>query len=465
MVERRKIKKPRGKARLIPGKCIACGASCQSSCPADAIEMTDDGEPVISMDKCTRCLKCIKVCPVGAIEMYFTPQEQRILDNIKTQTSVVADPETEILSDTEIATLEKIKQYKGVWVFIEQTEGEPGLVAWELLGAGAELAKTLKVELCSVVIGNKMEKLCRESFAYGASKSYLMDSPAFKFYRTEPYSQAICYLVEKYRPEIILLGATGLGRDLAGAVATKLETGLTADCTSLTIDDKGYLLQTRPAYGGNIMATIITKHTRPQIATVRPRVIPLPPRVDSRKGETVQESVPFIRDDYTVKLLEIIKDSNLEGEDLANADVIVSGGRGMCDGKNFIMLRELANELGGVVGCSRGVVEAGWMSVEHQVGQTGKTVRPKLYIACGISGAIQHLVGMQDSDVIIAINRDRQAPIFEVASYGIVGDVFKVVPTIIKRVRELRAQRTNAKENRQPIAKYARDNTVRKHID
>jgi electron transfer flavoprotein alpha subunit len=465
MEERRKIKKPRGKARLIPDTCITCGARCQSCCPKDAIEMTDGGEPIISIEKCTGCLKCIKVCPVDAIEIYFTPKEQRILDKIKTQTSVVEDAKTEIISDKETATLEKIKQYKGVWVFIEQTEGEPAPVAWELLGAGAELSKTLNVELCSVVVGNKVEKLCRESFTYGASKSYLVDTPVFEFYRTETYSQAICYLVEKYKPEIILLGATGLGRDLAGAVATKLETGLTADCTSLTIDDEGCLLQTRPAYGGNIMATIITKHTRPQMATVRPRVILLPPRVDPRRGEIVQESVPFIRDDFTVRLLEVIKDSKLAGEDLTTADVIVSGGRGMCGSNNFNILRELANELGGVVSCSRGAVEAGWMSVEHQVGQTGKTVRPKLYIACGISGAIQHLVGMQDSDVIVAINQDRQAPIFEVASYGIVGDVLKVVPTIINRISELRAQSINAEENRQPIAKYARDNIVRKHID
>ena len=441
MQEKKRIKKPRGKARLIAGKCIVCGARCQSSCPKDAIEMTEGGEPVISLEQCIGCLKCIKVCPAEAIEIYFTPEEQKILDEIKAQSSAAAEPEAEVLSEKEAAALAKIKQYRGVWIFIEQTEGEPALVAWELLGAGAELARTLNVELCSVVIGDKVEQLCRESFAYGATRSYMIDAPVFRFYRTEPYCQAICYLVEKYKPEIILVGATGLGRDLAGAVATKLETGLTADCTGLAIDDKGSLLQTRPAFGGNIMATILTENTRPQMSTVRPRVMSLPARDASLIGEIVRESMSLKEDDFTTKVLDIIKESKLDAVDVTAADVIVSGGRGMCARENFGILQELADELGGVVGCSRSVVEAGWMPVERQVGQTGKTVRPKLYIACGISGAIQHLVGMQDSDVIIAINHDSQAPIFEAASYGIVGDVLKVVPAITRHISKLRTRK------------------------
>jgi electron transfer flavoprotein alpha subunit len=268
-----------------------------------------------------------------------------------------------------------------------------------------------------------------------------MDAPVFHQYRTKPYCQAICHLVEKYKPEIMLVGATGLGRDLAGAVATQLETGLTADCTGLAIDDKGFLLQTRPAFGGNIMATILTESTRPQMATVRPRVMPLPKKDVSLSGEIIYESMPIKEGDFTTKVLEIIKDSELDTVDVTSADVIVSGGRGMCAKENFSILQELAGELGGVVGCSRGVVEAGWMPVERQVGQTGKTVRPKIYIACGISGAIQHLVGMQDSDIIIAINQDKQAPIFEAASYGIIGDVLKVVPAITGYIRELRNQK------------------------
>ncbi len=438
MGENKKIKKPRGRARLIPSKCIACGARCQSSCPKDAIEMNENGEPVISMEKCISCLKCIKICPSDAIEIYYTPEEQNILDEIKAQSKEAFESETEALSHEEIATLAKIKQYKGVWVFVEQTEGEPALVSWELLGVGTELAKTLGVELCSVLVGSNVERLCQESFSYGATKSYLMDAPIFHHYRTKPYCQAICYLVEKYKPEIILVGATGLGRDLAGAVATKLETGLTADCTGLSIDRKGLLLQTRPAFGGNIMATILTENTRPQMATVRPHVMPLPRKNTALKGEVISESMSLKEDDFTTRVLEVINDSKLDTVDVTAADVIISGGRGMCSKENFVILQELADAMGGVVGCSRSVVEAGWMPVERQVGQTGKTVRPKLYFACGISGAIQHLVGMQDSDFIIAINQDRQAPIFEVASYGIVGDVLKVVPAITKRIIELR---------------------------
>ncbi len=438
MEEKKKIKKPRGRARLIPGKCITCGARCQSSCPKDAIEMTENGEPVVSVEKCIGCLKCIKICPSDAIEIFHTPEEQRVLDEINAQAEATTEPEVEVLSDEEATILAKIKQYKGVWVFVEQTEGEPALVSWELLGVGTELAKTLGVELCSLVIGSKVEELCQQSFSYGATKSYLMDAPVFHHYRTKPYCQAICYLVEKYKPEIILVGATGLGRDLAGAVATKLKTGLTADCTGLAINDKGLLLQTRPAFGGNIMATILTESTRPQMATVRPRVMPLPPKDTSLKGEVICESISSQEDDFTTKVLEVIKESKLDTVDVTAADIIISGGRGMCSKENFSILQELADAVGGVVGCSRGVVEAGWMPVERQVGQTGKTVRPKLYFACGISGAIQHLVGMQDSDFIIAINQDRQAPIFEVASYGIVGDVLEVVPAITRRISELR---------------------------
>ena len=440
MGEEKKIKKPRGVARLIPGKCIACGARCQSSCPKDAIEMNDEGEPIIVVEKCIGCRKCLKVCPADALEIYYTPEEQKILAEIAARAKAAA-PEVEEVSEEEVAVLAKLKEYKGVWVFVEQTGGEPAEVSWELMGVAADLAKTLGVELCSVIVGDKVEGLCQESFAYGAAKAYLIDDSVFHYYRTEPYYQAICHLVDKYKPEIMLMGATGLGRDLAGAVATKLQTGLTADCTGLTIDDNRFLLQTRPAFGGNIMATILTERTRPQMATVRPHVMPMPERDTSRKGEIVRESIPVREEDFAVKVLEIIDERKAGDVDVAVADVIVSGGRGMCAEENFAILQELADELDGVVGCSRGAVEAGWMPAERQVGQTGKTVRPKLYIACGISGAIQHLVGMQDSDVIIAINRDRQAPIFEVANYGIVGDVLQVVPAITNRIRELRTQR------------------------
>jgi len=447
--KKKKIKKPLGKARLIPGKCIACGARCQSDCRAEAIEMNDKGEPIFDIEKCTGCRRCIKVCPADAIEMFFTPEQQKILDELAKQAEpedvavaeVIPEEEAERAEAARIAA--KLKEYKGVWVFVEQTDGKPAEVSWELLGIGADLAKTLGVELCSVVIGDKVDYLCQESFAYGASKVYLIDAPIFHDYRTEPYYKAICYLIEKYKPEIVLTGATGLGRDLAGGVATALKTGLTADCTGLTIDENRLLLQTRPAFGGNIMATIKTERTRPQMATVRPHVMPMPEREPSRNGEIIRESFALKEEDIGVKVLEIIDTRKLgAGEvNIEAADVIVSGGRGMQSKENFQILYELADELGGVVGSSRSAVEAGWMPVERQVGQTGKTVRPKMYFACGISGAIQHLVGMQDSDVIIAINRDRHAPIFEVATYGIEGDIFQVVPAMTKRIKELRAQK------------------------
>jgi electron transfer flavoprotein alpha subunit len=438
----KKVKKPRGVARLIPGKCIACGARCQSSCPKDAIEMNDKGEPIIDVAKCIGCRKCLKVCPADAIEIYYTPEELKILAELEAQAKAAGIPEVEEAEEADEAKA-RIKGYKGVWIYVEQTEGKAAEVSWELLGIGAELAKALDVELCTVVVGGKVENLCQESFYYGASKVYLIDDPIFHYYRTEPYYKAICYLVEKYKPEILLIGATGLGRDLAGAVATNLKTGLTADCTGLAIDDRGFLLQTRPAFGGNIMATILTEQTRPQMASVRPHVMSMPQRNTANKGEVIRESVPVKEEDFTTKVLQIIEDAKDGGEyvDVAAADIIVSGGRGLKAKENFSMIQELASELGGVMGCSRAAVEAGWMPVERQVGQTGKTVRPKIYIACGISGAIQHLVGMQDSDVIIAINSDKQAPIFEVATYGIVGDVFQIVPAITKHIRELRVKK------------------------
>ena len=443
--EKKKIKKPRGIPRLIPGKCIACGARCQSSCPKDAIEMNDKGEPIIDLAKCIVCQKCIKVCPSNAIELYFTPEQLKILAEIEAQAETSATPAEAEVDSEEAAIAAKLKEYKGVWVFVEQTEGKPASVAWELLGVGARLAETLNVELCAVVIGDGVENLCREAFAYGASKAYLMDSPVFHHYRTEAYQKAICHLVNTYKPEILLVGATGLGRDLAGAVATDLKTGLTADCTGLAIDDKRFLLQTRPAFGGNIMATIVTERTRPQMSTVRPHVMPLPPKDAGRKGEIIRESTPIKEDSIITKVLEVIdtRKPGAQEVDVAEADIIVSGGRGLLGKENFHILQEMADELGGVVGCSRSAVDAGWMPVERQVGQTGKTVRPKIYFACGISGAIQHLVGMQDSDVIIAINRDHNAPIFEVATYGIVGDLFKIVPELTRQVKELRSKKIN----------------------
>lgn len=429
------IKKPRGKARIIEGKCIACGARCESSCPINIITMNDAGEPIINSDKCIGCVKCVKVCPSQAIDMFFTPEEQKILDVL--MNTIGGEPEEE---DPEAQALAaKLAAYRGVWVFIEQTEGEPARVSWELLGKGKELADAIGVELTAIVFGEKVEPLCHEAFAYGADKAFLVDAPVFRHYRTEVYLKGLCHLINGHKPEIILMGATGLGRDLAGAVATVVGTGLTADCTGLAVDDKRNLMQTRPAFGGNIMATIMCDKFRPQMATVRPHVMALPERRDGAYGEIVHVNISYEEKDILTKVLEVIKDNKGKDHvDVAGAEFIVSGGRGLMGPANFSILKELADELGGVVGASRSAVDAGWMPHDRQVGQTGKTVRPKIYIACGISGAIQHLVGMQDSDLIIAINRDKEAPIFEVAHYGIVGDLFQVVPELTQGIRELK---------------------------
>jgi electron transfer flavoprotein alpha subunit len=430
-----KPKKPRGVARLLDGMCIACGARCQSSCPVNCIEMTDSGEPIIDAAKCIGCQKCVKICPAAALEMYFTPEEQRILVEL----AASAAPVEEELDPEAAALARKLAAYRGVWVFVEQTEGEPAKVSWELLGVGAELAATLGVELSALVIGEKVEHLCQDAFAHGAAKAYLVDAPVYYHYRTEAYVEASCHLIEKYKPEVILMGATGMGRDLAGAIATRVGTGLTADCTGLRIDDKRNLMQTRPAFGGNIMATIMCDKFRPQMSTVRPNVMPMPAKKEGATGTTVREPFVVPEESILTKVIEIIRDSHSKGAvDITGADFIISGGRGMMAPENFALLQELADELGGVVGASRSAVDAGWMPGDRQVGQTGKTVRPKIYIACGISGAIQHLVGMQDSDIVIAINRDSQAPIFEVATYGIVGDLFQVVPAITSKIRELK---------------------------
>jgi len=399
--------------------------------------MNDAGEPIIEAAKCIGCQKCIKICPATALEMYFTPEELKILEELSKDSAVVEE------LDPEAAALAKLlAQYRGVSVFIEQTEGEPAKVSWELLGEGAKLAAKLGVELSAIVIGENVEHVCKEAFKYGASKAYTIDAPVYKYYRTESYQQAVCHLIEKFKPEVILMGATGMGRDLAGSIATVVATGLTADCTGLDIDDKRDLMQTRPAFGGNIMATIMCENTRPQMSTVRPNVMAMPARNENATGEIISVQFEVAEKDMLTKVLEIIRDSHgSDNVDVASAEYIVSGGRGMMSKENFVILQELADELDGVVGGSRSAIDAGWLPLARQVGQTGKTVRPKIYIACGISGAIQHLVGMQDSELVIAINRDPNAPIFEVATYGIVGDVLQIVPALTEGIRELKKQR------------------------
>lgn len=335
------------------------------------------------------------------------------------------------------------------WVFIEQEEGKVHPVSWELLGAARRLAEDIKDELektqdkatveC-ILVGSDVEPLAKEAIQYGAERVYLVDDPKFVHYMNKPYYSALVALVNKYKPEVFLIGATTMGRDLAGSVATCLGTGLTADCTHLQMGEvKGsthkLLMATRPAFGGNVIATIVCRHHTPQMATVRPRVLPAPERKLDKKGEIVRENLEFGNEIINAVIQKIIR-SDESNAKIEYADVIVSGGRGLGGPKGFILLKELADELGGVVGSSRACVDAGWITADHQVGQTGKTVRPKLYIAAGISGAIQHKVGMQDSDFILAINRDPHAPIFEVATLGIVGDLYDVIPALIKEIRE-----------------------------
>ena len=444
MKSKNPIKRPRGKIRLIEGKCIACGARCQMVCPANAIEMNEKGEPIVDIEKCTVCMKCVKECPANALERYYTPEEEKILAQLKQQSST-KETISETIDKEELEIKKLLASYKGIWVYIEHQEGEPAKVSWELIGTANELAKDLKVDVSAIIVGHNVEHLCQEAFNYGANKAYLINDPVFHHYRTKPYLKALCYLIRKYKPEIILMGATGLGRDLAGAVATELQAGLTADCTGLSIDENRNLLQTRPAFGGNIMATIICDRTRPQMATVRPHVMPLPVYTSNRSGEIINEDIQLDKADLISKIIDIISKKDAKDVDIAGAEFIISGGRGMLAKENFALLQELADEIGGVVGSSRSAVDAGWMPYERQVGQTGKTVRPKIYIACGISGAIQHLVGMQNSDVIIAINRDKDAPIFQVATYGIVGDLFEVVPALIKEIRSAKEKKKTIK--------------------
>ena len=329
-----------------------------------------------------------------------------------------------------------IADYKGVWVFAEQREGSLQNVTFELLGEGRKLADALNVELSAVLLGSGVENLCDALAKAGADRVYLADAPILKDYLTEGYASVISDLVESKKPEIFLFGATHIGRDLAPRIAAKLNTGLTADCTGLEIDpEQKILLQTRPAFGGNIMATIITTRHRPQMATVRPGVMKKASGAARPcKVETIAVDANALKIRTVVK--EVVK-STQKLVDLTEADIIVSGGRGLGNAEGFALLQTLANALGGVVGASRATVDAGWIPQAHQVGQTGKTVRPKLYIACGISGAIQHLAGMQNAKCIVAINKNASAPIFDVADYGIVGDLYQVVPAMIEELKKV----------------------------
>ncbi|MBI5101720.1 MAG: 4Fe-4S binding protein [Nitrospirae bacterium] len=385
-------------------KCSGCGV-CIASCPYDAIVMHEDRARITEL--CQLCRACLSVCPEGAI------------------------------SEVEDGVVRKEKgQGRGVWVFAEQRSGRLAGVSLELLGAGRRLADKLGAELSAVLLGN-VERGAQELICWGADRVYLCDDPAMDTFNDEPYANVLSELIAQYKPEIVLAGATAIGRSFFPRVAARLHTGLTADCTSLDIEEStGNLLQVRPAFGGNIMATILCPHSRPQMATVRPRVMKAAEYQDDKKGEVIP--VKPVKITSSTRVTETVMEVSEVAVNLQDANIIVAGGRGAGGEKGFKLLFELAETLDGSVAASRAAVDEGWIPYRHQVGQTGKTVGPKVYIACGISGAVQHIVGMQSSDIIIAINRNPEAPIFSIATYGIVGDMFEVVPMMIKKIREIK---------------------------
>ena len=324
------------------------------------------------------------------------------------------------------------KKYSGIWVFAEQLEGKLASVSLELIGEAKKLAYKLNVQVSAVLIGDEVETIIPTLIHYGADTVYIIDDPVFHFYRSETYKSAFCYLVEKYNPEILLMGATTTGRDLAGAVATTLKTGLTADCTALDIDmEEKILLASRPAFGGNIMATIVCEGHRPQMATVHPNVMKRPIPEPNRTGLVIRETFSIEEESLKTIVLKIVKD-RAENAKLEDAKIIVSGGRGIQNEHGVTLLNELATILGGVTAGSRGAVEKSLIDHKRQVGQTGQTVSPKLYFAIGISGAIQHIVGLQGSETIVAINTDSECPMMKLATYSIVGDALKILPKLIE---------------------------------
>ena len=388
---------------------------------------------LIDKELCKGCTKCVKSCPFEAITMV---DKKAVIGNGCTECGACIDncPFKAISKVTEEKEVKDISAYHGVWVFAEQRDGELMDVAVELLGEGKKLAGEIGTELCAVLCGDNVGGLVDKLFGYGAQKVYLADAPELKNYTTDGYTKVIYQGILKYLPEIVLLGATHIGRDLGPSLAVKCNTGLTADCTKLEIDPEDKKIkQTRPAFGGNLMATIVCPNHRPQMSTVRPGVMAKAEFNPELKGEVIKLDTTFVDGDIRTKVVEVVK-TMTELVKLTDADVIVSGGAGLGKPEGFELIKQLADKLGGVVGSSRAAVDAGWIDHSHQVGQTGTTVKPKLYIACGISGAIQHLAGMQTSNYIVAINKNENAPIFEVADYGIVGDLYKVIPAIIEQL-------------------------------
>ncbi|MCK5534074.1 electron transfer flavoprotein subunit alpha [bacterium] len=400
-------------------------------------------------DKCTGCSLCVKSCPFGMIKI--VSREEAGKPHSKYKKIAVIDAGCNLCGACEEAcpfgaiVIKKevkepvvdLKEYKNIWVFAEQKKGKVQGVAYELLNEACRLSGQLKEKVAAVLLGENVEKEANQLIAHGADIVYLVEHPILKEFQDDPYTDILADLIRKEKPQIILMGATTIGRSFASRIAARIHTGLTADCTGLEIDtQEKILLQTRPAFGGNIMATIKTPYHRPQMATVRHKVFKKRPPEEGRKGEIIRKVYDENSFTCRTKLLDMVEDLT-QKINIADADIIVSGGRGLGDPKNFKLIEELAQAVGGAVGASRAAVDEGWIPYSHQVGQTGRTVCPKIYIACGISGAIQHLVGMQSSDIIVAINRDVNAPIFKVATYGIEGDLFEVVPALTKKFKEI----------------------------
>ena len=389
----------------------------------------------INQEKCTLCQKCLQICPFQAIEL----NEQKILINTDRCTLCQACLSSCLVQAIEVHRLStgsiNKEDYQGVWVFAEQRDNHCAHVVFELLGKGKELAKKRQTKLTAILLGFNIKEQADQLLGFGADEVIIVDHHLLENFTDVPYAMAFIQLIKKYQPEIILAGATHIGRSFIPRVAVQVHTGLTADCTGLDIDSKtGNLLQTRPAFGGNIMATILTPHHRPQIATVRHKVMQPLPFNKEHLGKIIIEQIDF----QELKLFSQFngtKKDTVNKVSLVDANLIVSGGRGLKEAKNFGILYQLADCLNGTVGASRAAVDAEWISYPHQVGQTGKTVKPNIYIACGISGAIQHLAGMQSTDYIIAINKDRDAPIFKIANLGIVGDLFEIVPQLIRKLQ------------------------------
>lgn len=396
------------KAIVDKEKCIACG-ECVEVCPVEAIEIVDEMAQVD--DTCTLCGLCVDSCDYQAIGLPQVPT----------------------------ADIDDIESYEGVWVVAEHHNGEVQSVSFELLGAGRKLADKLQVELAAVLIGDQLQDKAKQLIGYGADKVYLVEHPALVPFNDESHSKVLTELIKQKKPEILLAGATAMGRSFIPRVAVAVETGLTADCTGLEVGEDGLLYQTRPAFGGNVMATILCPHRRPQMATVRPMVMKKPDFDAQRQG--VVEAVSPSQEAITsrVQILETITQTQ-ETARLTEADVVVTGGRGLQKAENFQIIQEVALLLDAAVGATRSVVDEGWMPHSHQVGQTGKTVSPKLYMACGVSGAIQHVVGMQGSEIIVAVNKDPNAPIFDVVNYGVVADLFEFLPVFVRKVKEQRGE-------------------------